>query len=71
MKNKIAYRTEKIKKIQALTRGYLVRKRFQKRLAVFRKALALLDSSREMTEVYLRLEFMNPNFSLPDPRSSQ
>lgn len=55
LKNKILYRAEKIKKIQAWIRGYLVRKRFHKRLAIFRKACALLENSREMTDILARM----------------
>ncbi|CAI2349946.1 unnamed protein product [Caenorhabditis sp. 36 PRJEB53466] len=61
LKNKIAYRTNAIKKIQAWTRGYLVRKRFQKRLAVFRKACALLEQSKEMTDILGRLTEASQN----------
>ncbi|EGT39017.1 hypothetical protein CAEBREN_03457 [Caenorhabditis brenneri] len=55
LKNKILYRADKIKKIQAWMRGYLVRKRFQKKLAIFRKACALLEHSREMTDILARM----------------
>ncbi|UMM10823.1 hypothetical protein L5515_000419 [Caenorhabditis briggsae] len=55
LKNKILYRADKIKKIQAWMRGYLVRKRFHKRLAVYRKACALLEHSREMTDILARM----------------
>ncbi|CAI2322616.1 unnamed protein product [Caenorhabditis sp. 36 PRJEB53466] len=55
LKNKILYRAKKIKIIQAWMRGYLVRKRFQRRLAVYRKACVLLDHSREMTDILARM----------------
>ncbi|CAI5440350.1 unnamed protein product [Caenorhabditis angaria] len=55
LKNKILYRRQQICKIQSVIRGYLVRKRFQKRIAIYRRACALLEQSREMTDILGRL----------------
>uniref|UniRef100_A0A8R1DKC1 Myosin motor domain-containing protein n=1 Tax=Caenorhabditis japonica TaxID=281687 RepID=A0A8R1DKC1_CAEJA len=51
LRNKIAYRFEAAKKIQAWTRGCLVRKRFAKRLTVYRKSLALWEQAKEINEI--------------------
>ncbi|CAB3410648.1 unnamed protein product [Caenorhabditis bovis] len=55
LRNKIRYRRDKIVMIQKMMRGFLTRKRFQKRLGIYRKACALLDNSREMTDILARM----------------
>lgn len=55
LKNKILYRRAKIVLIQSSCRGFLTRRRFQKRLSLYRNCQNLLARSKQMTEIIGRL----------------
>uniref|UniRef100_A0A1I7U3U4 non-specific serine/threonine protein kinase n=2 Tax=Caenorhabditis tropicalis TaxID=1561998 RepID=A0A1I7U3U4_9PELO len=55
LKNKIAYRIAQVTRLQSAARGHLARQRFSKQIVVYRKACALLKSSKEIKKILLRL----------------
>ncbi|CAD6190954.1 unnamed protein product [Caenorhabditis auriculariae] len=56
LKNKIAFRAAQIRRIQSAVRGFLVRKKYQKRIRVYRNSLQLLSRTREMIEIIDKMQ---------------
>ncbi|CCD73149.2 Myosin motor domain-containing protein [Caenorhabditis elegans] len=55
LKNKIAWRSAQVTRLQSIARGYLTRQRFSRQIALYRKSVALLKNSKEIEKILFRL----------------